>query len=120
MDRISSPPGSQVVGKVTFFGDIFLADLYHPRAVSWMVELQQQFLGLQVAMVGSTAAQRPIPSSSGGTPCTTGDAWLYRDLLSDISGWLFAWLAVVIEPAQIQSPTACMIRRRRLARDDWA
>jgi hypothetical protein len=31
---------------MTFYGDNFLADLYHPRAVSWIVELQPLFPGL--------------------------------------------------------------------------
>lgn len=111
-DRTASPPHSQVVGKKTFYGGVFLADLYHPRAVSWVVGFPPERPGLLVAQL------RPAPSSVGGRPCTTPDAWLYRDLFSDISGWLFVWIADATEPGRIQSPTACMIRRRRLVRDD--
>jgi len=109
LDRTANPPRSQVVGKKISLSDVLLPDLYHPRAVSWDVEFPSELLGLPVALLP------PILSSSGGRPCTTPDAWLYRELSGGISGWLFVWLAVVIEPAQIQSPTACMIRRRRLA-----
>ena len=114
LDPTASPPCSQAVGKKIFFGDTFLADLYHPRALSSVAEIPSPFLGLPVP------PWQPILSSSGGRPCTTGDAWPYRDLFSGISDWLFAWLAVEIEPAQIQSPTPCTVRCRRLAWDDWA
>ncbi len=117
--RRSNRPSSQVVGKKIFLGDAVWDDLYHPRArrwaeLCWEVEAHWRLVDFRFALLP------PALSYVGGRPCTTPDAWLYRELFNGIAGWPSAWQLAEPQPARNQPPPACTVRCRRLQWDDWA
>jgi len=78
-----------------FFGGEFLSDLYHPRAPESAAVFQLSLRGWLLAHL-----QPVLLSSAGGRPCTTPDAWLYRDPFNGIFGSPSAWLHAGSAPAQ--------------------